>query len=283
MKYPDACWYELRVPCRNRDVALYSGVVPMLEEYASKINGFFFVRYNEGGEHIRLRLRTERPSDFCEVRDWLSRRFNSVECCDYEPEVERFGFGLDMEVAHKLFEASSRSVLGMLARYGVLGSSRRLAAGVMSQLYFLYVARPERVAARGLTAAVGLLWRESMSRLHGYTINEEYPHEGSLETKMRDVWRDLEQGIEPFVELNALLAALREAKAKLPPHLSTRLCGVAEDSPIMRVTRTRMTQKSLTSYDYWWISQMHMHHNRLGLSNIHEALIAELISKALDP
>lgn len=121
------------------DVLLLRGVGPLVEALidCEAIDGFFFVRYWDGGPHIRLRLKGNRErldkvagprlhdhfslypnrASFTPDQLGVKREDQSpitVVTAQYVPEVERYGGHHGIAIAERQFEASSRAVLGFL-------------------------------------------------------------------------------------------------------------------------------------------------------------------------
>jgi thiopeptide-type bacteriocin biosynthesis protein len=71
-------------------------------------DAFFFIRYNVPSDHIRLRLQSDRHARVLEV-------FPDAQIGEYVPEVERY---VQMEIAERQFEISSRAVLEAMSRPG---------------------------------------------------------------------------------------------------------------------------------------------------------------------
>jgi len=84
---------------------------------------WFFIRYNEGGDHIRLRLKGKTPECLIHIfkavsevtasllRDNLLR---DVKLCTYNRELERYG-AADMEMVEQLFCYDSQYVMELLS------------------------------------------------------------------------------------------------------------------------------------------------------------------------
>jgi thiopeptide-type bacteriocin biosynthesis protein len=119
------------------DQFLTTAITPFVAKIATEglVSGFFFVRYWEGGAHIRLRLRTKsmRPLVQC-TRSYFEqyfkahpsvRRFeplssgmfanDSVQEIEYQPEVSRYGGPKCIAISERQFEASSRAILSVIA------------------------------------------------------------------------------------------------------------------------------------------------------------------------
>ncbi|WP_179852986.1 MULTISPECIES: thiopeptide-type bacteriocin biosynthesis protein [unclassified Streptomyces] len=142
----------------DQDAVIVGAVKPAVERLgrAGLVDGFFFLRYWEGGPHVRVRLRT-RPEHVQEVRsvieesaaelyrtlpststlteqayaesaaglaalermadyDAVLHPDNSVAFIDYVPETAAFGTGRSLEAVEKQFMASSVLALELIAR-----------------------------------------------------------------------------------------------------------------------------------------------------------------------
>ena len=155
------------------DVLLLDGVRPVVDDLrgAGLIDGFFFLRYWDGGPHVRLRLSVpdghdvesvvllrlraflrDRPSrDLPEpgrypeqaarraadegVTDYLRAPMpnNSVHAVAYRPEHDQYGDGEALAVVERHFVESSRIALGLIAA-GLSRDQRHTAAFVAMAL-----------------------------------------------------------------------------------------------------------------------------------------------------
>lgn len=119
------------------DRFLNNAVAPFVAAVLSErlASSFFFIRYWDGGQHIRLRLRTSASRRLSRrtrahfesyfkahpsVRQFdphgtVSFPNDSVQQLPYEPELARYGGGKGVAVSERQFEASSRAVLGVMA------------------------------------------------------------------------------------------------------------------------------------------------------------------------
>jgi thiopeptide-type bacteriocin biosynthesis protein len=122
------------------DKLIVEGILPFIEVVTKEksINQFFFIRYNERGQHIRLRLKVpdhaikiERLKQYLishfmsyfknfpskvimslEKKDWFPN--DSIQFIKYIPEFERYGGKVGVLLAEKQFYFSSRKVLMIL-------------------------------------------------------------------------------------------------------------------------------------------------------------------------
>jgi thiopeptide-type bacteriocin biosynthesis protein len=110
------------------DELLSKHLSPMIEEAQERglILQWFFLRYQDPENHLRLRIRTDSGSIqevFRLVSEWLRPFVNSgrlwkVQTDTYEREIERYG-GLEaMLAAERIFHADSSAVLQLLSVMG---------------------------------------------------------------------------------------------------------------------------------------------------------------------
>jgi len=277
---------------------LLTGVAPLVAalEADGWIDGFFFVRYWEGGQHLRLRL-GRRPRIAAADLESRVRSFlgtvaaapQRVDAAPYEPEVVRYGGRLGLAAAERCFVASSRFVLARLGEVDAADEAalHGLAAAVLVA----------SVAAWGLdhgpaSAFLGTIEEEGFQQLrHGGMMGGGAPSEARLreafaaayarqrthvEARMAQLWQALRGG-EPGVladwsrDLAAvhddLLAIERAGRLAGRPHLRWP-AGERLAAPCWRIAGILF-------------DLVHMTNNRLGLDNHQEIYVAGLVARAL--
>jgi thiopeptide-type bacteriocin biosynthesis protein len=65
-------YYEIYCHQQRSDQLLLDVIHPILTEYKSGIKQWFFIRYNEGGDHIRLRIRAKSVLSGIQIMHALS-------------------------------------------------------------------------------------------------------------------------------------------------------------------------------------------------------------------
>ena len=176
------------------DRLITEAIAPAVDELsrAGRIQGFFFVRYWQGGPHVRLRLLgtdhvaatvreplcrylDEHPSRtdldaaaYRRLSGYLSRaepgrpaveplrRNNSVELTSYVPELEVYGGVPAMPAVERNFTDSSRIVLDLLHR--PLTETRRFGIAVGMQVRAALGAEGDAESAAELLATKHRLW-----------------------------------------------------------------------------------------------------------------------------
>ena len=163
-------WASLHVFWRgDLSPVLVEAVAPVEQELRASgaADGFFFIRYGEGGKHLRLRFATaERVGHAALVEratDLLRRRLDGLPRPEdgggvgppcgtiveqaYQPEVDRFGGMFTIGVAERCFEASSRAALELLTLIGSSKRSQLQGLAFAMQLTAAHAAFPVRTAA----------------------------------------------------------------------------------------------------------------------------------------
>lgn len=119
-------WLYFKVYCgiASSDEIINEAIFPLIETNLSDgfINSFFFIRYNEGGYHIRLRLHKSDKFDF----NVFIKAFNAVlqpyrntgqvsnvEMDTYSREIERYGGNELMNLSEQLFFHNSLAIIKM--------------------------------------------------------------------------------------------------------------------------------------------------------------------------
>ncbi|GGH25257.1 hypothetical protein FAZ19_15780 [Sphingobacterium alkalisoli] len=98
---------------------LVKHIKPYLKKNIEKISCWFFIRYNENGEHIRMRIRSKQPADYTHlfsamttVLEKATRKglLQDVQVSTYRREMERYGMA-NMERVERYFQFDSSYVL----------------------------------------------------------------------------------------------------------------------------------------------------------------------------
>ncbi|MFK7947436.1 MAG: thiopeptide-type bacteriocin biosynthesis protein [Saprospiraceae bacterium] len=115
----------------NLNLLLKKGIEPFIKKYKNKFSIWFFIRYNEDGQHIRLRIRINE-SNMEEMKAIMINCFthffekypskntnipyekypdNSIQFIDYQQEIERYGVSIAI---YYFFNKSSKFILQYL-------------------------------------------------------------------------------------------------------------------------------------------------------------------------
>jgi thiopeptide-type bacteriocin biosynthesis protein len=102
------------------DEALTDRIAPLAEEWlrAGVIRRWFFIRYNEGGHHLRVRLAGDPMTLLSVALPALSEVAQAacwrMELGTYERELERYGGAVGMELSEELFQHDSEAAVQVL-------------------------------------------------------------------------------------------------------------------------------------------------------------------------
>ncbi|HVI48737.1 MAG TPA: thiopeptide-type bacteriocin biosynthesis protein [Chitinophaga sp.] len=253
-------------------------VAPFVQQYAMLLDNeapFFFIRYPEGGDHVRLRMNTTCPEDTmrhlhaCASRffhahpapaakrrhDWLQDE--SVYRMPYEPEVIRYGNDYTLQWAERHFVVSSKVVMEWLCNTRNKPASMQVQAIQQHMLLLKSTGRPP----------------EELLMICDYFVEDWlkvfYPGMKNAEEKERwlsafKTTYDRQPQLAPAVADFWYSAEEESISPSLQYYLS-------ENKKIMDAyDGSRLTFQQLTVAI---ASMMHMTHNRLGIENPEEAYI----------
>jgi len=122
---PAAGWlyYQIFIHPFQTDELLLNEISRLLNKFITSIERFFFIRYNEGGEHIRLRLKLSVPSAMYKIAKaleaYLKVKINSgaiseLRLCTYQREGERYGW-MRIDDVEEFFYKDSKATLSFLS------------------------------------------------------------------------------------------------------------------------------------------------------------------------
>ena len=114
-------YFEIYSHQQRSDQILAEIIAPFLDKHVADIKSWFFIRYNENGNHIRLRLQLNKTlstqSLISDLMNDLDELLNTglvadVQIKTYKRELERYG-SENMERVEKHFAADSAFVLSL--------------------------------------------------------------------------------------------------------------------------------------------------------------------------
>lgn len=236
------------------------------------ITHFFFIRYGEGGPHIRLRLFCREANEkqlLGRISCWAVEHDGllHMEECPFVPEVERYGGSACVMPAVQIFAASSQMVLNWLQQVYPVKTARRI--GQAFKLHFLFL------RAMGCTNAVIR------------TVLKSFLADW-LPTACRALGLEAKEG-------NRLLLLFQEQRMKQQAVLKELLEQM--DAQVAMRFDDHLLQHYFESSKKWaesfvvldeakrisvLSSFLHMTNNRLGLSNYDESFVAFLLLKTLE-
>lgn len=290
-------WHSLHVyRYPEQDLFLAHGVAPVLRPLRASgaVDRAFFLRYWQGGPHIRLRVRTdaavvdeiagklrghlaEYPSDgtfdiaaFQEGQRYMARMEDSdpheivptdtVLPAEYEPEYGKYGGHAGVAIAEDLFDASTTAVLGALAQLDGR-SARRLGVAFDMMLRGLAAVGRSPAGMADFFAYYCRLWSPYVFGHFSATWTELLARQGPPMTA--HAGRLLATGSLT----DDWSAAVRTAWQAVAEHTDTVLPHVTLAGPDAPPERRR--QALLANY-------LHTNNNRMGVNPESEAYLAYL-------
>lgn len=264
---------------QSHDVFIKTYLTPFIEK-SGEITSHFFIRYWQGGPHIRFRFQCANPERVHEKIEYLLNKFRakyhprvqltpemfykhhkfdgsipakeelywmadlSAHFIPYEPEIERYGDGTLLELNEALFEKSSI-----------------LAEQVLVDI-------PENHLMMKLLISYNLF-----QIVDDYLETINYERIGSLYERFWEFQKNSEVN---YHKIESLLANSQE---KFMTHDSYRQLlevGCREAKPLVDDLKNH-TNKLF--FRYMMMSQLHMFNNRMGLPPEFECIIGKKVGK----
>lgn len=301
----DKFWLSAYIFFRYQHEILTECVEPIVkkvfrEKYAMQ---FFYIRYWEGGPHIRLRFRGNQKILFERVKPLIvsmtqeffekfdgherdSSNGNRIEFVEYEPEVQRYGGVEGIKVAEAQFQNSSKAVLSLLSntrhwdysdglRFGIqmhlgffhsVGYSRREAINVFKQNYLNWIP-----SAYQLVPGHQQIEPNHLSALITGKLEESFlKNATNLSEFCNEYWRELDQLKK--VDQEWLSQWIGDSKK-----ISIDILRIQQLSTGMPAKEAK------DNYSTFIDGLIHMTNNRLGILNYDEGYLAYLIMRSLKP
>lgn len=276
-------WQEFRVFTGDRLSLLKHGFPPFRRELGGEMERFFYVLYGEGGRHIRIRVQVAHGIPSSRVQDAIGRYFGRYEQVEYRPETQRYGGEVGMQYAHRSFDESSRFVLDHLSCNR--GNERRHAVplAAVSQLATMFAAKFSTVQLIEFSEVLRDLWANTIAGVTGRAV--ELPSRSwfsaNLLEKVARVWREYARTRGELKELSSYIFAHQQILQSF-----SELFSINSQMTVAGNLQMALAQKaSLSESDSRLLTVIanliHMHNNRLGLSNGQEAIVSQLLVSAV--
>ena len=245
---------------------------------------WFFLRYSEGGSHIRLRVRASWERLDAEVRPAIEQAaaraaplVRHLAFVPYEPEIERYGGPHGLVAAERLFHHSSETTLALLRGVDA-DPSARFGKALLAMLIQLHVFCARRELAAALAEAYGTGYlraqvpeadrQEQWIAAFHAGLDRQANH---LANSVEGVWEALAVGARLTPDLDCYRDRMTEIATVLH-----KLCE--EDCLLLDGKPTDgwpdIQHRIVPSY-------LHMMNNRLGVSIRDECYLSVLISRFL--
>ncbi|SEJ69942.1 thiopeptide-type bacteriocin biosynthesis domain-containing protein [Dyadobacter koreensis] len=271
------------------------------------VGRFFFIRYWEGGQHIRFRIQPLDENFTDQICQLLRDRFedffhlfpsnridtpggeiiypnDSVQFIDYNPEIKRYGGNHGIELAEEHFELSSTVTLQLICRPCDFDYEQRLAHAINLNLAFakcVFKSKNEKTIFykhlfhQWLPHAMFALNR-SGENIIGYDMIQE-SYEALFQKNKKSLHQykylidELIESNEKFEEnwMNIWIERTIKIHCELTALNELKLLADT-DSP------------EINSINNIYLSYFHMLNNRLGIQNKDESLVSYLLFKLFE-
>ncbi len=285
---------------------------------------YFFIRYWENGPHIRLRFKGKQEILINKVKPELDQYFtsyfkknlseredpewvkhlaekdkwfpdNTIQYIKYEPEIDRYGGPIAIEIAEKQFQASSNAVFDIISQTNNWSYERALGAAIQLHLGFSYAMGMTLDEMKHFYTFIFSAW---LPRAYNYNVNNNLEQNQAQQKIVLEafektfikqqemlvpyhqtVWEAFHDNIEFEDEwLNTWLTEIKKIKQELK--------NVVENKQIKfqsYFTPNPVISVDINQQKFWSIyeSYVHMTNNRLGVLNQDEAYLGFLINRSL--
>ncbi|MFJ3925359.1 thiopeptide-type bacteriocin biosynthesis protein [Streptomyces sp. NPDC090022] len=274
-------YVHLHCDTATTDAFLTEDLAPLLDGLVARgeAAAWFFIRYGEGGPHLRVRVRDPHPRALRELPDALSRAAAArpatsgpwpsahaeVREVPYVPETERYGGPPALPVAEDVFVASTRAAVAALRALaaGPRADRLTLAADAVHTTVHALGLDPLRAGRLLRAHAAGWRWITEVPLLPGRTVH----------ARVNTVFA------AQHTALRRRADALREGldRGTAPPWQRDWAAAVT-------AADHRLTALHDTPLPWVWASQLHMLLNRLGVTPDEERAVCRLAARtALEP
>lgn len=265
------------------DAVLLHDVSPWIERHRHLLKRWFFIRYNLGGAHIRLRFiaqdgQADALVSSLEDLATASPRVTELTEVPYQPELVRYSGASGLEASETLFQSSSEVCLDLLSKIAPGERPALLGKSLLAQLVLFHAFSPDAGDAAGVSRDFGGAY------LRSRTANPEQQQQwvrdfeaafdrqaDRLAQYVTVAWKQLQAGDTLTPELDRF----RDAMA---PTLET----LRADGEAGRLVTDQGPSPWPVAGPYLLHSHLHMLNNRMGVNLKEECYLAVLVQRALD-
>ncbi|MFE2043114.1 thiopeptide-type bacteriocin biosynthesis protein [Streptomyces sp. NPDC059477] len=292
-------WHSLHLflhtSTEDTDAFLTEDLAPLLDRLVAEQEaaGWFFIRYGEGGPHLRIRVRAPAAAAVAELPGALARlakarpavdgpwpsHHGEVRAVPYTPETGRYGGPLALPVAEDIFTVSSRVAVEALRRTPH-GAERLILAADLAHTTASALGMDRLTAARWLRRhAAGWRWITEVALLPSAVVhtrvNSVYALQREALTRRAEALRESLERDTAAPWLTEWAQRVRSADQWL------RACyGEADADADADADATEAGRRPA----WVWASQLHMLFNRLGVTPDEERAVCRLAARTLlDP
>jgi len=328
MKRMNKQWLSAHLFYTNSiDEFLVKGIRPCIE-YLKSINAYekyFFVRYPERGQHVRLRFRTEQIKIDSVIKPYLIEYFNnyfamnpsvriepkwidklpkdqkwlpnnSIYFTEYEPEFERYGGELGMDITEEYFHDSSETVIRILCSEKNWDYGKALGKAIQMNLSFCYISGLSIKQISELFDNFCRGW--ILSSIGNYFNIASGENINEYRSKMLDVFKErYNRQKESYINVHQSLIESIQNKAEfeddwfndwlsksgtISDKINNLLYSNSLSIPENILEYSRLKGSRQYELFHLFISYIHMTHNKLGIENKDEAYIAYIVKESLN-
>lgn len=291
------------------DDFLISAIYPFVKE-TLKIKlaiHYFFIRYWKRGPHIRLRFMVNSLVEGNLLKNKIKTCFenyfalnpsirdnsvysknikknlvtnNSIRFISYKPEIERYGGLYGVQIAEKLFEASSDAVLNIIKDAKEWNYDRAIGAAMEMHMILLYVFHSQ------IKDSIKLLEKINPNT-HKKTREGKDVFKNKLLIEYEKNFIAQKKTLIPYMK--NLLLRLSNHDLEIKPWMAewfksaVKIHSALENS--LKQNLLTITKPNLPYANIYWpllASYIHMTNNRLGIKTSDEPYIAFLLRRTLE-
>lgn len=276
----------------DADRLLWGLVVPQVRGAldGGAADRWFFLRFNQPSDHLRLRLRVPSEPQAAQLRERIEVAFlefrrqagnppvTELHWIDYEPELDRYGGPTGVALAEELFHRSSEMALALLLKMEADDRPARLGKALLAMLVLIHGYTPERSAAAAFCRSYG----------HGYLrslvpdpqLQEHWltTFEAGFERQASGLSQYLEVAWKSLVDEGELTPELDLYRRQMSAH-GRRLRRAWEAGQLIFEGKPYPTWA--TCFGHIVPSYLHMMNNRLGISQQEESYLSVLFDWTL--
>ncbi|AUG81079.1 Putative lantibiotic dehydrogenase domain [Kitasatospora sp. MMS16-BH015] len=279
-----ADWHSLHLSLdagtAGTDAFVTGQLAPLLEEFisAGTAEEWFFIRYGEGGPHLRIRVRGLRspalPGRLADRLAELAAKcpaesgpwptpHGQVSAVPYLPETDRYGGPAALPIAERLFTVSTRTAVAALHQLAA-GTTRLVLAADLAHATAHALGLDRLAAARWLRGqAAGWRWVTEVPLLAAAAVH----------SRVNSVYAQQRSSL--LGRADALHGQLAEGSAA--PWLADWVAEVRAADQELRA----LPDPDSSRLGWAWGSQLHMLFNRLGVSPDEERAVCRLAARTL--
>lgn len=253
------------------DFLLKKGIQPFINKNNKFIFRWFFIRYTEGGQHIRLRLKINKNQEAkiqTAVNDFFNDFFQKINnennlpksrlvFIDYKPEIDRYGGKIGIEISEQLFQYSSEFVAEFIDVDSNYENKLMIAALMNYNLGLVFFENKNQLNS---------FFEKIASNWLNFNIQHlQIPQQQIIKT-LKTIKNDTKSMILPL---------LLEYQYNFKNDIEDDFCDWRKQH--FKIKQQLLKSKLTKPISIILESYIHMNNNRLGISNFDESLVSDLL------